>query len=226
MRAAAESPDQSRKSDKDLVRFTGGSLTVKEYLRWVRALPPPYTAQLREANDTMLMRFAKILSQNVLLLREAERNKIEISPAEWATLRGRYQGQLDTLQREMGLATGDLTDSSVALAEREKVAQLRVETYFDGLISGKARLRPLPSALATLLREKLPYDIHDAGVNRAVEIASEAKAKADSAAPKGAMQRAPGGPPVPGMEAHPTMPPGHPSVPAQPSPTPPAEKKP
>ena len=223
MRAAAESPDQSRKSDKDLVRFTGGSLTVKEYLRWVRALPPPYTAQLREANDTMLMRFAKILTQNVLLLREAERNKIEISPSEWAMLKGRYQGQLDTLQREMGLATGDLKDSSVALAEREKVAQLRVETYFDGLISGKTRLRPLPSALATLLREKLPYDVHDAGVNRAVEIASEAKAKADSAAPKGAMQRAPGGPPVPGLQVQPSapahaLPPGHPAPTAAPEP--------
>jgi hypothetical protein len=130
-------------------------------------------------------------------------------------LKGRYEGQLDTLRREMGLATGDLTDSSVALAEREKVAQLRVETYFDGLIAGKTRLRPLPSALATLLREKLPYDIHDAGVNRAVEIASEAKAKADSAAPKGAVQRAPGGPPVPGLQVQPSapahgLPPGHP----------------
>ena len=54
------------------MKFTGGALTVKDYLRWVRALPPQYTSQLREANDTMLIKFARILTQNVLLLREAD----------------------------------------------------------------------------------------------------------------------------------------------------------
>lgn len=199
MRAAAESPDESRKSNKALVRYTGGELTVKDYLRWVRALPPQYTAQLREANDTMLTKFARILTQNVLLLREADANKIVISPLEWASLKRRYEDQLDTLRTEMGLQAGDLTDSSVAESERGKVAGLKVEKYFDGLIEGKTRLRPLPSALATLLRERLPYTVHDAGINRAVELATAEKAKADSLAPPGPMQRAPGGPPVPGL---------------------------
>ena len=225
MRAAAEAPDQSRKSDKELVKFTGGALTVKDYLRWVRALPPQYSSQLREANDTMLSKFARILAQNVLLLREADANKIAITSLEWATLKRHYEGQLDTLRAEMGLQQGDLTDASIALAERKKVAGLKVEKYFDGLIDGKTRLRPLPSALATLLRDRLPYAIHDAGVNRAVELGTELKAKADSAAPpQGPMQRAPGGPPVPGLPQGPAAPgaaapaPGTeaPAAPAQP----------
>jgi hypothetical protein len=208
MRAAAESPDQSRKSNKALVKYKGGELTVKDYLRWVRALPPQYTSQLREANDTMLTKFARILTQNVLLLREAEANKIAITPVEWASLKRHYESQLDTLRTEMDLQGSDLTYSSVSVAEREKVAALRVEKYFDQLIDGKVRLRPLPSALATLLRERLPYSINEAGVTRAVEIASEVKAKADSSAPKGAMQRAPGGPPVPGGQPAPRVVPG------------------
>ncbi|MEP6687184.1 MAG: peptidylprolyl isomerase [Gemmatimonadales bacterium] len=199
MRAAAESPEQSRKSDKAIVKYAGGALTVKDYLRWVRALPPQYTSQLREANDTMLTKFARILTQNVLLLREADKNKIAISPLEWASLKRHYQEQLDTLRNEMGLQDGDLTDSSVAVGERGKVAGLKVEKYFDELIEGKARLRPLPSALATLLRERMSYTVHDAGINRAVELATEQKAKSDSLSPKGPMQRAPGGPPVPGL---------------------------
>jgi hypothetical protein len=199
MRAAAESPDQSRKSDKAIVKYAGGSLTVKDYLRWVRALPPQYTSQLREANDTMLTKFARILTQNVLLLREADANKIAISPLEWASLKRRYEDQLDTLRTEMGLQDGDLTDSTIAEGERGKVAGLKVEKYFDQLIEGKTRLRPLPSALATLLRERMPYTVHDAGINRAVELAAEQKAKSDSLSPQGPMQRAPGGPPVPGL---------------------------
>jgi peptidyl-prolyl cis-trans isomerase D len=207
MRAAAEAPDASRNSGTALVKYDGGELTVKDYLRWVRALPPQYSQQIREANDSTLRRFARILGQNVLLLREADRNKIAISPLEWASLKRRYEDQLDTLRKEMSLQNGDITDSAVAIGEREKVAGLKVERYFDDLIAGKTRLRPLPSALATLLRERLHYTVHDAGVTRAVELATEMKAKADSSAPKGPMQRAPGPPPVPGMQPAPGAPP-------------------
>jgi hypothetical protein len=84
MRQAADAPDQSRKSDKALVKYSGGELTVQEYLRWLRALPPQYTQQLHEADDTVLTKFARILTQNVLLLREADGNKIVITPLEWA----------------------------------------------------------------------------------------------------------------------------------------------
>ena len=213
MRAAAEAADESRKSTKTLVKYAGGELTVKDFLRWVRALPPQYSQQLREANDSTLTRFARILTQNVLLLREADRNKIAISPLEWASLKRRYEEQIDTLRQEMGLQNGDITDSAVAIGEREKVAGLKVEKYFDDLIAGKTRLRPLPSALATLLRERMPYTVHEAGVSRAVELATDIKAKAESAAPTGAMQRAPGPPPVPGMEPAPGAAPGAPATP-------------
>jgi hypothetical protein len=197
MRAAAQSPDESRQSTKELVRFRGGTLTVQEFLRWMRALPPQYAAQLKSANDSMLIKFSKILTQNLLLLRVADSAKIALTPLEWATLQRKYLSQLDTLKSEMGLDQSDLTDSTVSLPEREKVAQLRVERYFDQLIAGKGKLRPLPSALATMLRERLAYRIHDAGINSAMSLATEMKAKADSAAPKGAMRMAPGGPPIP-----------------------------
>ena len=209
MRAAAESPDESRRSTKELVRFNGGAFTVQEYLRWMRALPPQYSAQLKTANDTMLTRFAQILTQNTLLLREADSAKVALTPLEWESLRRKYLGQLDTLKTEMSLDESDLTDTATPLADRQKVAQLKVERYFDQLIVGKTKLRPLPSGLATLLRERLPYRVHDAGINSAMELATAMKAKADSAAPPGAMQRAPGPPPL-------TLPQGAPSAPRQP----------
>ena len=166
------------------MKFTGGALTVKRLPRWVRALPPQYTAQLREANDTMLTKFARILTQNVLLLREADANKIAITPLEWATLKRHYEGQLDTLRAEMGLQDGRRDGRVLALPSGRRWPGSRSREYFDQLIDGKTRLRPLPSALATLLRDRLPYAVHDAGVNRAVELATELKAKADSPAPQ------------------------------------------
>jgi hypothetical protein len=201
MRAASEAPDDYRKSQKALVSYKGGQLTVQEYLRWVRALPPQYSAQLRQASDSMLGQFAQVLTQNVLLIKSADEAGMTITPDEWSMLHGRYMTQLDTLKADMDLKGPELTDSSTSQAEREKLAALKVEKYFDRLVAGKIRLRPLPSALAGLLREELPYQVNDAGVSRAVELALQKRAQSDSTSgggAAGAMRPAPGGPPIPG----------------------------
>lgn len=200
MRAAGDDPDAARRSKKTLVTFKGGELTVGEFMRWVQALPPQYVAQLKQADDSMLTQFAKILTQNVLLLRQADSAGISVTPEEWEGLQARYRGQLDTLRAEMGLDDSSLSDSSVAGADRRKVAALKLEEYFDRLIGGKSRLRPVPSALAGVLRDRSDYEIHDAGLNRAVELATAAARQADSArAATGPLQPAPGPAPIPGM---------------------------
>jgi hypothetical protein len=199
MRAAAEDPDEARHSNKRLTRFKGGELTVGEFMRWIGALPPQYANQLRQADDTMLTRFAKVLSQNLLLLRQADSAKIRITPAEWKTLVESYHSQVDTLRAEMGLDTAALWDSTAPAADRSKVAAMKVDQYFDRLLTGTSRLRPLPSTLATLLRDRSSYKVYEAGVNRAVELA-EATSKSDSAkAGGGPLQPAPGPAPIPGM---------------------------
>ena len=200
MRSAGEDPDAARSSKKALVKFKGGELTVGEFMRWVQALPPQYVAQLKQADDSMLTQFAKILTQNVLLLRQADSAGITVSPEEWEGLQARYRSQLDTLRAEMGLGDSTLGDTSVAEADRRKVAALKLQEYFDRLIDGKTRLRPIPSALATVLRDRSSYRIHDAGINRAVELAEAATRKADSARQgAGPIQPAPGPAPIPGL---------------------------
>jgi PPIC-type PPIASE domain len=198
MRAAGEDPEAARKSKKTLTSFKGGELTVGEFMRWVRALPPQYAAQLKQADDTMLTQFAKILTQNVLLLRQADSAKIGVTPEEWKGLAEQFRGQVDTLRTEMGLDTAALWDSTSAKADRHKVATMKVDQYFDGLISGKSRLRPLPSSLATLLRDQSEYRIYDGGINRSVELAQAEEAKDSTKSKAGGMQPAPGGPPIPG----------------------------
>lgn len=215
MRKAAEDERGYERSTKPLVTYTGGALTAGEYVRWVRALPPQLTSQLRQAEDSALRQFARVLTQNVLLLRQADSANIKVSPEEWAGLTERYRAQLDSLRTDMGLQGADVTDSTAPLAEREKVAAMKLQDYFDRLIAGKSRLRPLPSALASVLRTRLPHQINNAGVNRAIEIASEIRAQTDSTAPsqaQRALQQAPGPPPVPGMQPAP----GGTPVPARP----------
>src|SRR5215218_6702705 len=200
MRSAGEDPDKARRSNKKLATFRGGALTVSEFMQWMQALPPQYATQLRQANDTMLTQFAKVLTQNVILLRQADSAKIQVTPAEWKELAAGYRAQVDTLRTEMGLDTAALWDSTASAADRQKVAATKVDQYFDRLLSGKSRLRPLPSALATLLRDQSNYRVYEAGLNRAVELAQAERAKTDtSRAKNGPMQPAPGPAPIPGM---------------------------
>lgn len=198
MRAAAEDPDESRKSQKKLVTFKGGELTVGEFMRWIRALPPQYAAQIKQSDDTLLTRFARVLSQNLLLLRQADSAKINVTATEWNGLAAGYRSQVDSLRMEMGLDTAALWDSTVALADRNKVAAGKVDQYFERLVSGKSRLRPMPPGLAALLREHATYRLHDGGINRAVELAETERKKTDTTK-AGPLQPAPGPAPIPGM---------------------------
>jgi hypothetical protein len=208
MRAAAENPDEARRSNKKLATFKGGELTVAEFMRWIQALPPQYATQLRQADDTMLTQFAKVLSQNLLLLRQADSAKIQVTPEEWKSMAAGFRAQVDTLRSEMGLDTASLWDSTAAAADRNKVAAMKVDAYFEQLVSGKSRLRRLPSGLATLLRDKSTYRINDAGLSRAVELAQAERRKSDtSKAQAGPMQPAPGPAPIPGTTPR-TAPPG------------------
>jgi PPIC-type PPIASE domain len=200
MRAAAENPEEARRSKKKLTTFKDGELTVGEFMRWMQALPPQYAAQLRQAEDTMLTQFARVLSQNILLLRQADSAKIQVTPEEWSAMAAGYRAQVDTLRKEMGLDTTALWDSTAPPGDRNKVALAKVDQYFKQLVSGKSRLRPLPSALATLLRDRSNYRVHDGGLNRAVELAQAQRAKTDTSKAKtGPLQPAPGPAPIPGV---------------------------
>lgn len=206
MKAALQNPEASKGSNKRLASFKGGELTVSEYLRWVRALPPQYNAQLKQANDSVLGQFAKVLSLNLLLLRQADSAKVHITGPEWKELYGRYTGGIDSLKQDMGLA-GD--------SAKKADAGRAVNQYFANLVTGQIRLRPMPGALGTLLREQNSYRINDPGVTHGLELALAQQQKRDSS---GAGARPPG----PGLKPAP----GPAPVPGAAPSTPPAEKAP
>jgi hypothetical protein len=204
MKAALLNPDASRSSGKQLASFKGGELSVGEYLRWVRALPPQYNAQLKQANDSVLGQFARVLTLNVLLLRQADSAKVQISGPEWQGLYGRYTSTIDSLKGDMGLKAG-------AAGGASNVGHL-VNQYFDRLVSGQVRLRPMPGTLGVLLRDQGRYRVNEPGVSRGLELALAQQAKRDSSGagaqpPAGpGLKPAPGPAPVPGGAQPPAAP--------------------
>jgi hypothetical protein len=203
MRAALTDRYNSIKSTKTLVTYTGGKLTVGEFVRWANALGPQFGSQFQQAPDSSLRQLAKIITQNLLLLQQADSAGIRPSPEEWSELRQNFAAASDSLRDAMGLNTPEVTDTTQPLAERLKVASLKLDGYFDQIMHGKIRPRPMPSQLASVLRENAQFRINQAGVARALDLAQTERARSDSATgkaavPKPGIQPAPGPAPVPG----------------------------
>ena len=207
MRAALQDPERMSKSKKAIVDYKGGSLTQRDFLRWVAALPPQITGQLKAAPDSALERFAKILTTNVLLVRQADSAGVTITPEEWASVNQYYRFAVDSLRSEMDLSSGAFADPSSTDADRVKAANMKLDAYLDEVVAGRKRLRPLPLTLGQVLRDESKWSISDAGINRALEVARSKQTKDSTGAAQGQPQvqvmPAPGGPPVLGGTAPP-----------------------
>ena len=108
------------------------------------------------------------------------------------------------MERDIGLDGAQFSDSSkTPEAERVKLAEQRIDEYFDKLTKGQAQFRQVPPTLSA----EGDFKVYQAGIARAVELIL-AKRRADSAAgptaapppppAPGTLQPAPGGPPTPG----------------------------
>ncbi|HEX3928973.1 MAG TPA: peptidylprolyl isomerase [Gemmatimonadales bacterium] len=223
MRAALADMDNKRDDHGTITTYKGGSFTTADFVHWVQAATsnPQQGAQLLEqiksAPDSMFPIFAKGLTGSQLLVRDADSKKIGISPADWKVLSDSFKIAVDSLKATLHLNT---LDPKASNGERSKQAAKDVETYIDSMVRG-APLHLPPGMLAWTLRDHGKVTINGVALKRAVDLA-QAKVGGDSAsrplpqAPPmdgGAMQPAPGGPPVPT------------SAGAKPA-TPPATKKP
>lgn len=208
---AAADLDLARKNTTNLVTFKKGSFTVRDFVRWMEALPPGASNQIQAQPDSVLSGFVEGLAQNTLVIRQMDSAKLAVPEAEWQALQLSYRATIDQLAASIGLSDSVVADTTLPKAARIDSARARVDVFLDNLMTGRAQFRPLPGSLSGYLRENNRYRINRAGLARAVELV-QAKARADSAAGQGAapqgpgpIQPAPGGPPVGGaQEPNPT----------------------
>ncbi|MEO5799351.1 MAG: peptidylprolyl isomerase [Gemmatimonadales bacterium] len=203
--------DGKRNDNTKLVAYKGGGFTVADLLKWVGALTadpvkgPQTLQQIKAAPDSQLTEFVRRLAQNALVLQDAEKNGVQILPAEWKTISSEFAMQVDTLKVSMGI-TPEVLDPKASSSERSKAAALKVDQYFDKLIKGETRLRVLPGLLASALRSEGKYKVNEPGIKRALEIAAAKKGPDSTAVPPAMIQPAPAGAPVPGGDAQPVAP--------------------
>jgi len=207
IKTAAADPDGLRGSTRTLVSINGGDLTVGDFVRWIGMFPLQVRMQLRNANDSVVTEYAKQLGNTTLLLRQADSAGVNLTLAQWQFLKLRYNQSIQQVQNELGLTVPELSDSSkLSVEQRSTLAAQKVEDFFTRLIAGQAQMQMVPPELSADLRAAKVGRVNQAGVARAVELAT-AQHRRDSAtaaargntqvtpAP-GVVTPAPGGPPI------------------------------
>jgi parvulin-like peptidyl-prolyl isomerase len=212
MKAIGNDPDAYRRDNTVLATSSAGKFTASRMVGWLETLPPNARIidQIKQAPDSSLVSMVKHYANNELVLRQADSAKIAIDPAEIAQLRASFVGAVTQAWNQLGVTPSSLQDSAKTESDREKLAAMRIDAYFDKLVQEQARFVAVPTPVANVLRGKYTYSFNDAGFDRVVEQASKIRNSADST--RSASQP-------------PTAVPLNPTAPPSASSTPPAGKK-
>jgi hypothetical protein len=182
VKEAAADFDANRDEDDAIATYEGGELTVGEMVQAVQGAQGPAAAQqIIAAPDSLVRDFVQELARRELLVREADRAKIDMPAEDRARLIGEWKQLVTSMWTQLGITPTQLADSGKTDGDRTRIAAARVEAYLDRMMAGQAQLVQVPPVLAGALRDKFEGRLNTAGIDRAVENAQKVRAAADSA---------------------------------------------
>jgi len=204
-RLAAQNLRDAKTSGRVLATYRGGKLTERDFARWLQAFPPQTRAAVAQAADSTLKQFVQTVVRNQMMIASARARHIDLTASDRDSIRAEYRLDLNAMESRLGVAPESLAADSAS--RRPEVAAHRVDQYFAGIVS-EPQTHPffeVPAFLADVLRERSSWSISPAGVDRALEKATELRGPGTpSEAPQ--MAPAPGGPPIGGQRPTPTKP--------------------
>jgi peptidyl-prolyl cis-trans isomerase D len=95
-------------------------------------------------------------------------------------IRNAFKGLVRNTWAGLRISPELLADSAKTPAEKERLAAARVDSYMDRLVQGQEGFIDVPPPLAEALREKYDGSVKQAGLTRAIELATRTRAAADS----------------------------------------------
>lgn len=193
---------RGRAASRTLVSYTGGELTAGEVAERVSNFPSSARKQLAEAPDEQVSEFLKQLSTEELLLADARRRNVALSPAETDTLRTQAREAIRQILAATGLGNQRLPKGEA----RSAAIEAQVRELMQGMVAGQRQLPPL-GPLGRALRASYGSEINEAAFPRVADKVKSIRATQPQVAPPAGAPGAPG-----------TQMPVQPQMPPQPAP--------
>lgn len=200
VRAAVADMRRAKRSGRVMASYDGGRLRERDFARWLQAFPAQTRQMVLQADDSTLKEFVKSIARNEMLISLVRTHGLRLPAAIRDTILTRYRADFAELLAAVGVSPESLAADTVARHSRSQAAGQRVDAYFAGITSNPPQRAfvEVPPFLADLLRERYPWNISPAGVDRALERAKEIRGPETPQSTAPMMTPAPGGPPVGG----------------------------
>lgn len=200
-RDAMLNPPKSRRDTMTVLATfdKGGKFTVADLVAWVNIMPAAQRAQvvkgIGQVPDSLATTFVRNLAMRAVLVRAADRAKIEVPDSLKRVLREEFRTGVIQIWKQLGVLPEQLSDSAKTPAEREQLAARRVNRVIERGMAGQVQVAPIPLPIQAALDAKYPTVVSNAAIVRSLEPAVEMRRAADSL--KAANTVAPDGPPAP-----------------------------
>ncbi|HEU4631870.1 MAG TPA: peptidylprolyl isomerase [Gemmatimonadaceae bacterium] len=220
VRDVAKDPDAHREDETVLATYDEGEFTAGRLAQYIQAAPPQERVpqQIAAMPDSAAPQVVRFFLFRDLVLQQADSAKVTVDSAQMSELRQAFTSAVTNAWAGLGVAPSALADSAKSPAERSALAAARVDAYFNKLVRNEAPFVTVPPPIEAALHEKYEYKVNDAGITRALELAQNVRAKADSARAAG---QPPTAVPMPGAAPGTTPAAGQPQGGAAPGGTPP-----
>lgn len=190
-----------RSANRVLATYKGGELTAGEFADFLGTLPGQARSSFSQATDEQVEGLLRQMTDRELLMNEAARRHITLTPQENAQLRQQARQAISQILQVSGFTNPRLPRGSAASGAIET----RVKELIQGAINQTRQVPPL-GPIGTALRRAYGYEINEATFPKVVKAMQTIRASQPQPAPpaggmpQGAPPMPPGAQPMPGGE--------------------------
>jgi hypothetical protein len=185
-REVATDPNAALSDRTVLVSGRRGDFTAARLAEYILAFPPGHPIRGTITNDQLpdsnVSQIVRNFAIRELIVAEADRARIEPDSADIADIHSLFATMVATTWQGLRIDPSSLGDSAQSQADRERLSARRVEAALDQLFEtgGAMGFIDVPQPLGAALRSKYSSRVNVAGLERALERATQVRSMLDS----------------------------------------------
>lgn len=182
IRAVVDNPT-AHKDDKTVLATSKiGKFRASDLSRWMGTFPPQaqVAERVKQAPDSMLPYFVKNFVRNELVLHSADSAKLGPDTAQMREVRQMFMGTITQAWNQLNIDPKSLATLAKSKDERMKIANQRVDEYFDKLLKQEAQFVEITGPVQEVLRDKFDWQINPETLDQVLLQAAKVRLETDS----------------------------------------------